>query len=336
MLVLLVVLALGAGTWWWWQGRRTTYETALASLPAETLRASYTDWSAVAEKVRTDDLADFVEQAYDEDLSRLSALESNGVALDEHFGLDLRDAEWEAYGQSSEGSVAVLAPGDDADLEELADTLASLGYEEPGGGAQAWAVSDGTLAGIDPTLTPVLLNVVVLEDERLLVFSDSAEYAESAAAVTGGEGESLLPGVDDLAARGDDPVSAVLWAADYACEDLSMSSADESDQARARSLVEEAGGVSPLDGLLMAKDSAGDVRVALRFESDDQASDNLQPRTDLAAGEAPGLGGTFPERFTIRSGTSDGRLVVLELEAVPDAPPLLSSISDGPVLFATC
>ncbi len=73
----------------------------------------------------------------------------------------------------------------------------------------------------------------------------------------------------------------------------------------------------------------------MRFETSDQASANLQARVDLAAGDAPGQGGTFPERFTVTSGEADGETVVLRLEPT-GARFVFSDITTGPVLFATC
>lgn len=333
---MLLAVAILTGAWWWWQDRRTTYEEALATLPVETLRASYTDWAAVRGLIGAEPIDRFVKEAYERDLSRLSALEVNGVLLEETYGIDLREVEWEAYAQSAEGSVAVLSVTDATGFDGIRDVLGSLGYDEPDSDDGAWAGSEELIANLDRTATPILQNLVLLEDDHLVVLSDDAAYAEGAGEVVRGDADSLLPEVADLAEQAEDPVSAVLWAADYACDDLAMSSADDSDQERGRALVDDAGGVSPVLGLLMAAGPAGDVRVAFGFESDDQAAENLQPRTDLASGEAPGLGGAFPDRFKVTAGATDGRLVVLDLEPVEDEPALLSAISDGPVLFATC
>ena len=131
-------------------------------------------------------------------------------------------------------------------------------------------------------------------------------------------------------------MTAVLWASDFACEDLSMASADAEDQRVADRLVADAGGVSPVTGLVVAQQPDRSIRVALEFESAAQASDNLQPRVDLAAGDAPGQGGSFPERFSITSGEADGSDVVLHLKPRRDASAALSDLSSGPVLFATC
>lgn len=336
VLVTLVVVALVAGAFWWFQSRRTTYESALATLPAEVLRASYTDWAAIRAEVGDTSIDDFAREAYDRDLSRRSALESAAIELEDLYGIDLRDVEWEIYGQSDEGSVAVLKLGATPSFDDLGDTLRDLGYPSPDDPTKAWAGGQELVAGISSTLTPVFQNLVLLEEQSLVLFSDAPEYAEHAAAAAAGDDDALLPAVSGLTDQADEPVSALLWASDYVCEDLSMSTADGGDQNRADALVDAAGGVSPLEGLQMTVAADGSVRVAFAFADDEQAKENLQPRTDLAAGEAPGLGGTFPDRFAISSARTAGRLVVLDLEPAEDEPALLSGISDGPVLFATC
>ena len=336
-LAALAAVALVAGVaWWFLRESRTTYEQALDTLPAGTLRATYTDWGLARSKVRSSDLSDFIEKAYVADLTRMSALENTAVVLDDLYGLSLRSSEWEAYGQSDDGSVAVLRVADSTSYSRLRATLRKLGYGEPSSDTGAWTGTADLIAGLDPSLTPVLENALLLEDEHLVLFSDNASYAERAARVATGGAESVLSAVGDLPSRVGDPASAVLWASDHACQALSMASADPSDVQVAEGLVAKAGGVNPLTGLLMASARSGEVTVAMSFETDDQASKNLQPRTDLASGDAPGLGGSFLDRFKVTSGKAEGHDVVLRLKAAPDEDALLSSISDGPVLFATC
>ena len=48
-----------------------------------------------------------------------------------------------------------------------------------------------------------------------------------------------------------------------------------------------------------------------------------------------GQGGDFADRFSLRSASADGAVVVLELDPVAGAY-VLSDLSTGPVLFATC
>jgi hypothetical protein len=89
-----------------------------------------------------------------------------------------------------------------------------------------------------------------------------------------------------------------------------------------------------LTGLVMAQGADRRITVAMEFESSEQASANLQPRVDLASGPAPGQGRSFTDRFQVLSGETDGPRVVLTLK--PRESAVLSDISQGPVLFATC
>ena len=73
----------------------------------------------------------------------------------------------------------------------------------------------------------------------------------------------------------------------------------------------------------------------MHFETTDQASSDLQPRVDLASGDAPGQGGSFADRFRVTSGEAEGHDVVLGLTP-RTRQAVLSDVSTGPVLFATC
>ena len=56
----------------------------------------------------------------------------------------------------------------------------------------------------------------------------------------------------------------------------------------------------------------------------------------LAAGQAPGQGGAFADRFSVDvRATADGDVVTLDL-APTEGSYVLSDLSTGPVLFATC
>jgi hypothetical protein len=143
-------------------------------------------------------------------------------------------------------------------------------------------------------------------------------------------------GVASLAKAAGDPVASTQWTSTFACEDLSMGSADDADQRVGDRLVAGAGEVSPLAGLVMAQQADRSIVFGLHFETSDQASANLQPRVDLAAGDAPGQGGSFAERFTLASGRADGQDVVLTTRPTRRNASVLSDLSSGPVLFATC
>ena len=133
----------------------------------------------------------------------------------------------------------------------------------------------------------------------------------------------------------DEPLSAAVYTGDFACKSLAMAQADEDDQSTADQLVAQAGRVDPMTGFAMAVEPDRKVTVAMAFETEDQARRNADSRAKLAAGPAPGQGGDFSERFTLGPVTADGNVVTMQLEPVDDIP-VLSDLSTGPVLFATC
>jgi hypothetical protein len=114
-----------------------------------------------------------------------------------------------------------------------------------------------------------------------------------------------------------------------------MGNADASDQEQATELLRAAGKVNPITGFAMSVQPDRDVRVVLSFETDDQARTNADTRVALAEGPAVGQGGDFQDRFSVGSVTAEGRHVLMDLEPAEGAY-VLSDLSTGPVLFATC
>jgi hypothetical protein len=346
-----VVLVLLAGVVAWRVlDRPSTYEQALAALPASTLRATWTDWgqtrreaggSGVTAGSSRARVQSFLDRAYDLDLTSGSGISGSTAVLAERFGFSPLDAEWEALGQSRRGQVDVLRLDDRVDMAGIERALRRLGYTAPRAGSGTggtWAGSPELVAGISADLTPVQQNLVVLTEQRLVLMSDDAAYASSAASVVTGSASSMLDdaGVSSLAGTLDEPAAAVQWSSTFACEDLRMGAADPGEQKVADALVADAGPISPLEGLVMAQRADRSLTVGLHFETSDQASRNLQPRVDLASGDAPGQGGSFRDRFRVTSGKASGDDVVLALRPVRRDAQVLSDISTGPVLFATC
>lgn len=351
VLAVALLVAVAAGGWLGWRAwQRTALEEAVGTLPDSTLRATWTDWgqvrslaggSSLGSSSSTRDVARFVERAYDQDLTSTSAVVDATYVMERRYGFSPMDASWELYGQSREGAVAVMHFGDAVDLDGVERNLRRLGYTPPSGGAGSggvWAGSADLVATIDPALTPVMQNVVVLPDERLVLLSDSQSYASVAASSATGSTDGLdsVSGVSSLAQVAGEPASAVLLASDFACEAAGMATADEEDQAAAEELISSAGGVSPLAGLVVALDPDRSLTVGMHFESSSQASDDLRPRLRLASGEAPGQGGTFAERFRVAEAVSDGNEIVLDLRPVDPDAPLLSDLTQGPLIFASC
>jgi hypothetical protein len=345
----LVVAVLAGVVAWRLLTRTTTFEQALQDLPSATLRTSYVDWAQTRDEAHATGLgagssesqvSAFLSKAYDLDLTDGSAIADSSYAMQKKYGFSPLDAEWEAFGQARKGQVDVVRVGDSVDLDGVERALRRLGYTAPAAGSGkggTWVGSPDLVAQIDPALTPVQQNVVVLPDEKLVLMSDSASYVSAAAEVVKGSESSLadVEGVDDLADASHEPVAAELWSKTFACEDLTMGQAGEEDQRAGEDLVAKAGKISPLAGLVFARQADRTVVVGMQFESGDQASENLQSRVNLASGDAPGQGGSFRDRFTVTSGTASGSTVVLELRPKPGQS-VMSDLSSGPVLFATC
>ena len=348
--VLLLLVAAGAVVAWRLVGRESTYEQALGMLPKPTLRATFTDWAAARAEAEGTTLGaasskaqveGFLNRAYDKDLTGTSAVSDSTYVLMQRYGFSPLDAQWEMLGQSRQGQVDVLRLDDNVDMAGVERSLLTLGYRPPAGGSGqggTWVGGADLVARIDPGLTPIEQNVVVLADQHLVLLSDSADYATAAADVVRGHGSSVLdvPGVPALASAASSPVTAVLWASTFACEDLSMGDADAEDQRVGDQLVTRAGGITPLSGLVMAQQASREIVVGMHFDTAEEASRNLQPRVDLASGDAPGQGGSFADRFRIVAGQASGSEVVLRVQPRAGADGVLSDVSQGPVLFATC
>src|SRR5262249_11462181 len=122
---------------------------------------------------------------------------------------------------------------------------------------------------------------------------------------------------------------------DYACAALAMAHASAGDQAEARHLIASAGEVNPYSAFAMSDMPDGSVRVAFEFADSDEARTNADSRATLAQGPAPGQGGSFGDRFSVDSVSAHGSLVVMRLTPKKGAY-VLSDLSTGPLLFATC
>jgi len=344
-IVLFVALGL-VGRTLWRNAHRTDLSDALGTVPKSTLRLAFTDWAAVRRQLDVPDqsrpsdatIEKLTDRAYDTDLSAASSIDEATAALQEHFGFSPATAQWEAYAQSDEGATMVVRMPDDFDLSRVTDDLADLGFTEPSSANGVWAGGVDLVAAIDPTITPELQYVTVLADQHLIVTSDEESYAKTAAAVAGGDGDSLadLGPTRDLVDKLDEPAAAMVWSGDFACSDLAMSQADQDSQDQADALVEQAGGVTPLSGLVMTMDADRTFTVGEGFETSRQAKDDLEPRATLAVGEAPGRGGSFSDDLALVSSRTDGAAVILRFRPKEKSGFVLSALDNGPVLFATC
>lgn len=330
----------------WQRATRTPLEEAVRLVPDSSLRVAFTDWTVVRRELDADlgdtpdreAVEELMSEAYDTDYAAVSSIDESAGALQEKFGFSPATARWEAFAQGRDGATMVLKVAEGTDFETLAGNLRSIGYDRPEEDDGVWDGGVDLVASIDPTITPELQYVALLEDQGLVVTSDSKEYAGTAADVASGDAGSFVSvdGVSDLAGRLGGVANAMMWGRDFACTDLAMSQADEDAQAQAEGLVADVGGVTPLDGLAMGMRPDRTLRVAAHFEDSDRAQKNLRPRARLAVGEAVGRGGSFADDFELEASRTRGSDVLLDLRPLDDDGYVLSALYDGPVLFATC
>ena len=333
----LLLVAAGSLTLWRWTHQDTAFAQAVRLAPAGTERIGWTDWASVrgaTEPGSADELRSMLDAAYDADLSSASALATSAETLRDRFVVSPANLEWELFTQSPDGAALFLRLPDGYPIAELGERLESLGFDRPADPHGTWRGGADVVARVGGTLTPQLQHWVLLADEGLVVTSDTPEYAAAAAAAATGDGDRV-EGLDAVVAASGSPRSAVVYAASYACERLAMAQADGPDQEQGAELVRQAGTISPLTAYAMSAQPDGDVRVAMSFESEEQARANADSRAALASGPAPGQGGDFAERFDVVSATAEDVTVVLELRPRAGAY-VLSDLSAGPVLFASC
>jgi hypothetical protein len=348
LLVVLAVALLAAaalvGVRWWQDRDRTDLERATAYAPADAERLSWTDWAGVRDALGAHldgsssgaEVQSFLDDGFERDLTSTSALVQSAKVLQARFGFSPATADWELFSQSEQGAVVMVRMPDDTDLGTVADQLERSGFTRPATGdtdGEVWVGGDSLLPEIGADLTPELQYVALDADEHLVLTSDNEEYlAQTVDSL--GEGD-LSDGMQDAISASGSPLSASVYDGPYTCSALAMSHADRSDEQEGEQLVAEAGEVSPISGFAMSVQPGSGVRVAMAFETDDQARTNADTRSVLASGPAPGQGGDFSDRFSVESSTADGNVVTLELEPTKGSY-VLSDLSSGPVLFATC
>ena len=341
----LVVAAALVGTRWWRSAHRTRLEQAAAYAPSDAQRLSWTDWAAVRARLGVSldasssgsELQRFLDRGFDRDLTSNSAMVASAVDLQGRYGFSPATVDWELFSQSETGAAVIAHLPSSLPVSDVAAQLERTGFVKPATGAtsgEPWVGGAQALARAGATVSPELQFVALDESDDLVVTSDSEAYLGSVMSHLSSE-PALPQGLSDVIDASGSPLSAAVYTGDYTCSALAMSGAAGDDRAEGEALLRKAGPVSPLTGFAMSTQPSGHVRVEMAFETSDQARTNADTRAKLAAGPAPGQGGTFPDRFRLASATASGRLVTLDLVPRPGSY-VLSDLSSGPVLFATC
>ena len=319
---------------------RSRLASAMSRSPDGAQRFSWTDWSAVRETLGVSlgagspaaKVQDLLDLGFDADLTSTTALGSSAVVMHARLGFSPATIDWELFSQGTTGASLLLRLSPEVDFDDVRDALARAGYAEPPETDGLWS-SDPEADRIATEVTPELAVIAFDDDAGLMVASDTPVGATAALAAI--EADASTPLTDETLSAVGDPLSAALYTSAEVCSALAMARADPSEQEVADSLLAQAGKVNPLTGFAIAAEPGGDVRVVMSFENAEQARTNVDTRAVLAAGPAPGQGGSFSERFTLGEVSAVGAVLTMDLEPVEGAY-VLSDLSTGPVLFATC
>lgn len=343
VVLVLALVAVAAGVVVWRVVRddgATRLSQALELAPDSSVRFGWTDWAGVRDEVGAElsptsageAVEDFMDAAYDRDLTAATALGESASTIHTELGFSPATLDWELFAQGPRGAVIVMGLAEDADLSDLRERLRAVGFEEPDEDDGVWRGGGDLLETLSGPVTPEL-GALQIDDEAGVLYgsSDAAFLAERADVERGERSDGVAEVADTIGTA----LAASVYTGEHACSELSMSEADPAERTRAAELVAEAGEVHPLTGFAIAAQPGGDVRVALALDTEDQARTDADSRSRLAAGPAPGQGGTFSERFTLGKVAAQDRVVTMDLAPIDDWL-VLSDLNQGPVLFATC
>ena len=331
------------------QVERTTpaVPTAMASMPAETLTASVTDWAQVRQRLAGPGGIDgMLDRAYDTDVTAVSVLGAMAPVMDSRYGWSVLDSRWEGVAQSRQGAAVVVQLPAGFDLGRVRERLGELGYLEPFDGDGVWRGGTDLVAQIAPSLTPLVANAVVLDESHRVVFSDTADYAARTADVIEGSLPSLGQNgaVAAVADQLEGSTASTLHVGEHGCAVMGFHQASAVDRAAARRRVAAAGGVGTYAavgmGLMPGAGTDGLHRaplvVAMHFDDGSVAPQEAQHRARLAVGDAPLQGGTYQSRFTVAAAQQRGGDATLRLRPRQADAQLLSDLDAGALLFASC
>ena len=256
VLVALALVVVGVRAWRSLQ--MNDFERAVSLAPVGAQRLTYTDWAGVRRAVDVDldadssagEVGQFLDDAFEQDLSPMSALLESTPAMQEAFGFSPATLDWELLSQSEEGAAVLMRLPEDTDFDAVEDRLEQLGYQRPDEDSGVWIGGIDLLPSIG-TLTPELQFLAVDADQRLVVGSDTQGYVAQTMETVTGDADSV-DGLDEVVEAVGEPLAAAVYDGPLACRSLAMGSADAADQDQAEQLVAAAGEVNPLTAFAMA------------------------------------------------------------------------------------
>ncbi len=341
----LAVIAISTG----WAASRTqpdarTSLVSAAEVFAPDMRLTYfTDW-AKARSVLGDRSLEtvgqretFLDRAHERDLSYRSILDKSAPQLSELFGWSPSTISWEAFGQSSQGSLLAIGMGG-VDTGRFESRLADRGFDNEDG---IWRSAGDNYARQAPGLTDQLSNIAVVDADNLLIASNDIAYLREAVARHQNHGRSLAdirPVRGVLAAlRGS--VAALIVRSGDACALNSLADAGDAAKAQAHQLVKPLGTLESYERFgqgLLPTTSGQLVRYALEFDSAAQAGRQTDIRRQLTSGPIVGRVARFGDFMTFSSAGVRGNTGILDFAVDTPTDSALTQIGSGPFLPSAC
>ena len=342
-----LVIALAVGTGWWATGRlaadtRSPLAVALDALPAGTVVAGFTDWSAIRAELGADDesaaagRATLTDDAALRDLTTRSVLGSSIEEMHRAYGWSAADLDWEAYGQAAGGAALVARLSSSVTVDTVRRRLAALGYTRRG---DTWTLGQGGTSSIGAELATTLGVVAVLPRERLVVAGPEGRYVRTVARTVRGARPSLLDRrpVVDLASTLSGSDSVLLQAREESCRATAVDVDDPDATAQARAAVARSGALATPSwtGRGLVEDSPDQtIRFALAFDSPTVAAGQATVRAALARGPFIGRSGLVEDSLDLEQASSERGVTSLRFTLDPDRGAFMAG--EGTVLFASC
>ncbi|GAA3516812.1 hypothetical protein GCM10022234_10130 [Aeromicrobium panaciterrae] len=320
---------------------RSGLTSALDSLPADTLVAGFTDWSAIRQRLDLGDAstsagrAALNDDAALRDLSTRSAIGRNVEEMHSLFGWSAADVEWEVFGQAADGAAMVARFGDSVSLSDVRAALRKLKYRLDDG---VWSSTSAT-----PTtgeLSATLKAVSIVPGKRLVVVGDRDTYVRSVLEVIDRDQESLLSvrSAAQVASSLAGTDSALLQSGTIACASTSFTQQPADVRAQAAAAVARAGDLAKPTfagrGLTDVSTDEQEVRFVWGFGSPTRAREQLRVRTTLARGANIGGSGQVEDSLQLTSSRVDGTTATVRFDHPTNSATYMGGT--GPLLFASC
>lgn len=350
--VLVLIGAAVGGARWWNDTHPTGIEGAIAALPASATTMQFTDWSQVRIQLRVlqgqevKSMGNWLDTStYDPNspsavaLSTLSATSiinnpDDAANMQKQFGVSPANLQWEAYGSLPNGGVEVLSTNATVDLAAVRAKLAKAGYVQAESGM--WSLADGS------ALLPDFTNIALFPDQHLMLASASS--AALTATMQSVEGKTAhlnsVTSLGNLVGNLGQPIAADVWVRDSVCGDTKISYSaqgypDPSVQQQISTAINQAGGLTPLNGFALTLNTDSTVTAAAQFDSNAAAQRDLKPRTALASGPTYVSSDNYAQEFSILSADTKNATILLNLQPV-EGDAILSQLVQGAIIFASC